>query len=47
MIGIKKHGVGFEDRMGQFLIHDTLKSSLVVPIETRHVHFPTPLVADW
>jgi hypothetical protein len=46
MIGIKKYGVGFENRLRPFSLHDASRSNLVVPIETRHVHYPTPLVVD-
>jgi len=46
MIGTKKHGVGFEDRLGPFSLHDASRSSLMIPIETGHAYFPTPLVVD-
>ncbi len=46
MIGIKEYGVGFEDRLGPFSLHDASRSSLVVPIEIAHVHYPTRLVVD-
>jgi hypothetical protein len=47
MIGTKKHGVGFENKMGPFSIHDPSKFSLVVLIEIKHVCFPTFLVVGW
>jgi hypothetical protein len=47
MIGINKHGVGFEDRLGPFSLHDASRSSFAVLIKTGHVCFLTPLVVDW
>jgi hypothetical protein len=46
MIGTKKHGVGFENRLGPSSLHDASRFSLMIPIETGHVYFPTPLVVD-
>ncbi len=46
MINTKKHGVGFENRIGPFSLHDASRSSFVVPTKTRHVRFSTPLVVD-
>jgi hypothetical protein len=37
MIGTKKHGVGSEDKLRPFLLHDASRSNFVVPIEFRHV----------
>jgi hypothetical protein len=42
MIGTKKHGVRFEDRLGPFSLHDASRSNLVILTKTRHVHFLTP-----
>jgi hypothetical protein len=39
MIGIKKHGVGFENRLGPFSLHDASRFNLEIPTETRNVHF--------
>jgi len=47
MIGTNKHGVGLEDRLGLFSLHDASKSNFMVPIETGHACFLTPLVMDW
>jgi len=47
MIGAKKYGVEVEDRLGPFSLHDASRSNLVIIIETRHAHFPTPLVVNW
>jgi hypothetical protein len=47
IIGTKKHGVGSKDKLGPFSLHDASRSSLVVPIETKHVGFPTPMVVGW
>jgi hypothetical protein len=47
MIGPKKHGVGFEDRLGPFSLHYASRFSLVVPIEIGHACFLTFLVVDW
>jgi hypothetical protein len=33
MISTKKHGVGFEDRLGPFSLHDASRSNLMVPTE--------------
>jgi hypothetical protein len=44
MIGNKKNGVGFENRLGPFSLHDALRFNLAVLIETRHVHFLNPLI---
>jgi hypothetical protein len=44
MIGTKEHGVGFDDKLGPFSLHDASRSNLMVPIETLHVYFPTPLI---
>jgi hypothetical protein len=46
MINTKKHGGGFENRLGPFPFHDASKSSLAIPIEIGHVHFLIPLVVD-
>jgi hypothetical protein len=47
MIGPKKHGVGFEDRLGPFSLHVASRSNFEVLIKTRYVHFSTPLIVDW
>jgi hypothetical protein len=47
MIGTKNHGDGSEDRFGPFSLHGASKSSLVVPNETIHACFSTPLVVDY
>jgi hypothetical protein len=41
VIGNEKQGVGFEGKLRPFWTHDTSKSSLVVPLETRHPCFPS------
>jgi hypothetical protein len=46
MIGTKKYGVGFENRLGPFSLHDALRSSLAILINIGHAHFMTPLVVD-
>jgi hypothetical protein len=46
MIGTKKHGVGFEDKLRPFSLHDALRCTSWPPTNTRHVHFTTPLVVD-
>jgi len=46
MINIKKHGVGFENRLGPFSLHDTLRSSLMMPTNIGHASFATPLVVN-
>jgi len=47
MIGTKKHGARFENRLGPFSLHDASRSNLIIPTKTRHVHFLIPLVVDW
>jgi hypothetical protein len=47
MIGIKKHGVMFKDRLGPFSSHDASRFSLTILIENGHAYFLTPLVVDW
>ncbi len=47
MIGTKKHGARFEDRLRSFSLCDATRSNFAIPIKTRHVHFLTPLVVDW
>ncbi len=47
MIGNKKHGVGFENRLGPFSLHDASRSSLVNIIKTGNVCFLIPLVVGW
>jgi hypothetical protein len=47
MIGIKKHGVGFEDRLRPFSLHDPSRSNLVNTIKIGHVCFLTPLIVGW
>jgi hypothetical protein len=47
MIGTKKHGVGFKDRLGPFSSHDASRFSFIVLIENGHAHFLTLLVVDW
>ncbi len=47
MISTKKHGAGSEDKLGPFSFHDAPRFCLVVLIETKHAHFPIPLVMDW
>jgi len=47
MIGTKKHGARFEDRLGPFSLHDASRSNFAIPTKTRHVRFLTPLVVDW
>jgi hypothetical protein len=39
MIGTKKHGCGFEDRLGPFSLHYASRSSLVVLTKIGHVCF--------
>ncbi len=39
MIGIKKHGVGFEDRWGPFSLYYASSSNLVVPTKIGHACF--------
>ncbi len=46
MIGTNKHGVKSKDRLGPFSLYDASRFSLVVPIETKHVHFLIPMVVD-
>ncbi len=46
MIGTKKHGAGFEDRLGPYSLHDASRFSLVVPTKIGHARFSTPLVMD-
>jgi len=46
MIGTKKHGARFEDRLRPFSLHDASRSNPIVPIETKHACFLTPLVVD-
>jgi len=46
MIGTKKYGVGFEDGLGPFSLHNALRCSLPIPNNTGHVHFMTFLVVD-
>ncbi len=47
MIGTNKHGVGFEERLGPFSLHDASKSNFMVPIEIGHACFLTLVVMDW
>jgi hypothetical protein len=47
MIGTKKHDVMSKYRLRPLSLHDASRYSLMVPIETRHAHFLTPLVVDW
>jgi hypothetical protein len=47
MIGTKKHGIGLKDKMGPLSLHDASRFSLMVPTETKHVCFLTPLVVGW
>jgi hypothetical protein len=47
MIGTNKHGVGFENRLAPFSLHDASRFSLVVLTENEHVCFFIPLVVDW
>jgi hypothetical protein len=44
MIGTTKHGVGSKYRLKPFSLHDASRSNLVIPIETGHACFSTPLV---
>jgi hypothetical protein len=44
MIGTNKHGVGSENKLGPFSLHDASRSNLVVFTKIGHVCFPTPLV---
>jgi hypothetical protein len=46
MISTEKHGARSVDRLGPFSLHDALRSNLIVPTKTKHVHFPTPLLMD-
>jgi hypothetical protein len=39
MLGNKKQGVGFKNNVGSFWTHDALRSSLMVPTETKHPCF--------
>jgi hypothetical protein len=41
MIGTKNHGVGFENKLGPFSLHDASRSSLVVLADIRHARFLT------
>jgi hypothetical protein len=34
MTGTKKHGAGFENRLGTFSLHDASRSNIVIFIET-------------
>jgi hypothetical protein len=47
MISTNKNGIGFEDRLGPFSLHDASKSNFMVPIEIGHACFLTSLVMDW
>jgi hypothetical protein len=47
MIGTKKYGVGFKDKMGPFSLHDASRFRFAVPTETKHACFLTPLVVGW
>jgi len=47
MIGIKKHGVGLENGLGPFSLHDASKSNLAILTKTRRAYFSTPLVMSW
>jgi hypothetical protein len=47
MIGTKKHGVGYKDRLGPFSSHDASRFSLKVLMENKHARFLIPLVVDW
>jgi hypothetical protein len=46
MIDSKKHGVGFEDRLQAFSLHDASKFNLAIPIKSGHARFSTPLIVD-
>jgi len=39
MIGTKKHGARFENRLGPFSLRDASRSNFVIPIKTIHVCF--------
>ncbi len=47
MIGTKKHGVGFENRLRPFSLHDASRFSLTILTENEHVCLFIPLVVDW
>jgi len=47
LIGTKKHGVGFENRLRPFSLHDASRSSLVDTTKNIHVCFSTPIVVGW
>jgi hypothetical protein len=47
MIGTKKPGVGFNDKMGPFSLHDASRFRFTVLVETKHACFLTPLVVGW
>jgi hypothetical protein len=39
MMGNKKQGVGFEDKVGTFWMHDASKSRLTIPTDIRRFCF--------
>jgi hypothetical protein len=47
MIETKRHGVGSENKLGPFSLHDASKYSLTVPIKIKQAHFLILLVVDW
>jgi hypothetical protein len=47
MIGIKKHGDGFEDKFGPISLHGASRFNFAIPTKTIHACFLTPLVVDY
>jgi hypothetical protein len=47
MIGSKKHGIGFKDKMGPFSLHDASRFNLAIPTKTEHACFLTAMVVGW
>jgi hypothetical protein len=47
MMGNKKQGVGSEDKVGLFWMHDVSRFSVMVPIKTRCSCFPSFLALGW
>jgi hypothetical protein len=44
VMGNKKKGVAFKDKVGLFWTHDASRSNLMVPTKIRRPHFPSILV---
>ncbi len=47
MMGNKKQGVGFENKVGLFWMHDVSRFSVTVPIKTICFCFPSFLALGW